>query len=149
MQKNEIHRASSLLTKLEALVGGIKHLRDMADRIVTGTTKVQVAIHLCDMDKKAALANRMESEDAMNRLNNGGFDGIVVMGKNDKPEDALKKFMKDAVEERKKMEAETCLDFQETVEEDESTTVIVALIRCKEAKKKAIEVQLKELGVEF
>lgn len=82
-------------------------------------------------------------------MNNGGFDGIVVMGKDDRPEDMIKNFMKNAVEERKKMEQETCLDFQEVTDDDESTTVLAALIRCKEEKKKAIEQEMKDLGVEF
>lgn len=38
MQKSQIHKASSLLTKHEALVINIRYLRDMAERIVTGRT---------------------------------------------------------------------------------------------------------------
>lgn len=152
MHANEIKRASSLLQKHDALVTNIKYLLKMAEVIVTGNTKVQIAVHLCDMDKKADLHRKREAKEAMTNLDGPPENIVVVKGKDGNPppvEDLIKSIMRDATRQRAEEDQQTCMDYQEDSENELAAGVLVCMINSKKEKLKLLREELKQLGIEF
>jgi hypothetical protein len=145
MHINDIQKASALISQRDALKANIDHLLSMAELIVSGNTSCQIAVHICDNDKKQQQADEISKKEALDRLNDN--DGPVVLSN---PLD-MRRFIQ---EERERIRtgmghSSTCMDFHESSDPETTVRVIMAVVNIKKEALKNIYQELKDMNVKL